>query len=92
MAGTKRAHVIVTGLVQGVFFRRQTFRHADLRKVRGWIRNCEDGSVEAAFEGEASAVEDMVVWCGSGAANAVVSNVQVEWQEPVGDVGFRIRP
>lgn len=88
----KRAHVTITGLVQGVFFRQQTLRQARLRAVLGWIRNCADGSVEAVFEGEDSAVEGIVAWCGCGPANAVVADVDVEWQMPAGEADFRIRP
>lgn len=82
----------VTGFVQGVFFRQQTSRQAGLRGVQGWIRNCDDGSVEAVFEGDDAAVEGLISWCGSGPANAVVKDIEVEWQEPVGDSDFRIRP
>ena len=61
-----RAHVLVSGKVQGVFYRDTTKKEADARGVRGWVRNLRDGRVEAVFEGDAAAVEEMVAWCRIG--------------------------
>ena len=86
-----RAHVIVTGYVQGVFFRHTTAQRARARSLTGWVRNMPDGRVEAVLEGEESDVRDMVDWCRSGPPHATVESVDVEWQPSLSDFsGFRI--
>jgi len=70
-----RVRVRIHGVVQGVYFRQSTRRQAQAAGVTGWVRNCSDGSVEAVFEGEASAVADVVAWCHQGPAAAYVSQV-----------------
>jgi acylphosphatase len=87
----KRARVVVTGVVQGVFFRTETRDRARSLSVAGWIRNVPDGTVEAAFEGDDERVDSMVEWCRRGPSGASVENVEVEWIEPEGEVGFSIR-
>ena len=72
-----RVHVRIHGVVQGVYFRQSTRRQAQAAGVTGWVRNCSDGSVEAVFEGPASAVTDVVAWCHQGPAAAFVSLVDV---------------
>ena len=64
----KRAHVVVHGAVQGVFFRVETRDRARSLGVGGWVRNTADGSVEAVFEGDDERVESMVAWCSRGPA------------------------
>lgn len=85
-----RKRVVVTGHVQGVFFRDSCRREAESRRVHGWVRNNDDGSVEAAFEGD-DEVEQMVAWMRHGPADARVENVDVQTEEPEGLPGFRIR-
>ncbi len=75
-----RAHVYVTGKVQGVFFRQNTKRQAQSRGVYGWVRNLEDGRVEAVFEGEEEAVKAVVEFCRVGPKTAQVSDVAVTWE------------
>ena len=58
-----RAHVYIRGRVQGVFFRASTRDKALAFNVQGWVKNCFDGRVEAAFEGEKDAIDAMVCWC-----------------------------
>jgi len=87
-----RAHVWVTGRVQGVFFRQETARAAGAQGVRGWVRNMPDGRVEAVFEGRPAAVQAMVGWVGEGSPWAAVENVEVGWEDPQGEDRFRIRP
>jgi len=60
VAAKVRAHVLVSGKVQGVFFRQNTRRKAKARGVTGWVRNTIDGNVEAVFEGEEQAVNELV--------------------------------
>jgi len=86
----KRAHVVVRGAVQGVFFRVETRDRARSLGLAGWVRNAPDGSVEAAFEGDDDRVDSMVEWCRHGPAGAVVEDVEVTWSEPEGEVGFSI--
>ncbi len=87
----KRALVVVSGVVQGVFFRTATRDRARSLGVAGWIRNVPDGRVEAAFEGDDERVDSMVEWCRRGPSGASVEQVEVEWVEPEGEVGFSIR-
>lgn len=93
MAGEEnaRAHVWISGRVQGVFFRAYTVDEAEARGVAGWVRNTPDGRVEAAFEGKRSAVEAMIAWCREGPPAARVSSVEVAWEEPKGERGFGTR-
>ena len=86
-----RVHVRIRGRVQGVFFRAEAQARAESLGVGGWIRNAEDGSVEAAFEGDEERVESMVDWCRRGPAGARVDEVEVEPEEPTGETGFHVR-
>ena len=87
-----RVRVIVTGRVQGVWFR-DTCREqaARARACSGFVRNRADGSVEAEFEGPEPAVERMIAWCRVGPARARVDGVEVERIATVGEPGFRVR-
>ena len=87
----KRAHVVVHGAVQGIFFRVETRDRARSLGVVGWVRNTVGGSVEAVFEGEDEHVESMVSWCSRGPSGARVDHVDVTWDEPQGDDDFSIR-
>ncbi|WP_232685770.1 acylphosphatase [Halobacterium zhouii] len=91
MADRTRAHVFVTGTVQGVYYRASTRDAARDRDVDGWVRNLDDGRVEAVFEGPQDAVEAMVEWCHDGSQAASVEDVSVEYDDPEGADGFRIR-
>lgn len=86
-----RAHVFVSGTVQGVYFRANTRDTATHKGVDGWVRNLDDGRVEAIFEGPSDAVEEMIEWCHSGSPAARVEDVDVEYGEPDGLDGFSIR-
>jgi acylphosphatase len=83
--------VVVSGHVQGVFFRDRTRREAHAHGVRGWVRNCADGTVEAWFEGPGEAVAQLVRWCRHGPRHATVYDVRVEDAEPAGCTRFEIR-
>jgi acylphosphatase len=87
----KRVHVRVHGYVQGVFFRSETHARARSLGLAGWVRNSPDGTVEAVFEGRSEAVESMVGWCERGPSGARVDDVDVSWEEPLGESGFAIR-
>jgi acylphosphatase len=86
-----RAHVIVTGRVQGVAFRADARWAAGRAGVSGWVRNRADGSVEAVVEGERAAVERMLAWFRQGSALARVDDVAVCWEPYRGEFpDFRI--
>jgi acylphosphatase len=87
-----RAHIFVSGRVQGVFFRVETRREANRRNVSGWVRNLSDRRVEAVFEGEKDNVERLIEFCRRGPQGARVNHVEVRWEHYSGEFrGFRIR-
>ncbi|MFW6003530.1 MAG: acylphosphatase [Halanaeroarchaeum sp.] len=92
MSGDRtRAHVYVTGTVQGVYYRATTRDEARSRGVDGWVKNLPDGRVEAVFEGDEDRVEAMVEWCYEGSPAATVDAIDVEFESPAGLEGFEIR-
>ncbi len=87
-----RAHVFISGKVQGVFFRSGTRSVAIELGIKGWVRNREDGMVEAVFEGEKEIIEEMIKWCRKGPEMADVSDVEVAWEEYTNEfTGFDVR-
>jgi acylphosphatase len=86
-----RARVRIQGRVQGVFFRAEARARAESLGLAGWIRNAEDGSVEAVFEGDEQRVRSMVDWCRRGPSGARVDDVEVEPEDPTGEAGFDVR-
>jgi acylphosphatase len=88
----KRAHVFISGSVQGVNFRYYTRQQANMLGLKGWVRNLIDGRVEAVFEGEESAVQRIVNWCHEGPRSARVYDVETYWEAPTDSfIGFDIR-
>ena len=88
----QRAHVLVSGRVQGVSFRWYAQHKAHDLGLTGWVRNLWDGRVEAVFEGEIETVRKMVGWCRAGPTSAQVDDVQVEYEASTGEFrGFHIR-
>jgi len=75
-----RAHIVISGYVQGVFFRAHTRDKALELGLKGWVRNRSDGTVEAVFEGEKDKVEEIIRWCHRGPSGARVSRVSVNWE------------
>jgi acylphosphatase len=88
---TVRRRVVVSGRVQGVFFRDACRHAARTERVTGWVTNRPDGQVEACFEGDADAVARLVAWCRQGPPGAHVTGVEVVDEEPRGGTGFVIR-
>jgi len=87
-----RAHVFISGRVQGVFFRDETRRLATRFHVTGWVRNTHDGRVEAVFEGEKEDVEKLVEFCKKGSPYAKVTNIEIVQEEFLGEFrDFTIR-
>lgn len=87
-----RRHVVVHGLVQGVFFRETTRRRAEEAGVAGWVRNRPDGALEAVFEGDPDTVAELLSFVEVGPRDARVDGVDVTAEEPEGLVGFAVRP
>lgn len=87
----QRKRVLVSGMVQGVFFRDTCRSEAQRAGVTGWVRNLDDGRVEAVFEGEPAAVERLVAWAHHGPPHASVRGVEVVDEEPEGLRRFEIR-
>lgn len=88
----KRAHLQISGRVQGVFFRAWTAESARRLGLAGWVRNRFDGSVEAVFEGPAGKVDEMVERCRRGPDHARVDSILDDYGEPVeGLSGFEVR-
>jgi len=86
-----RAHVYISGWVQGVFFRWNTKELANKLGLNGWVRNLADGRVEAVFEGDKIGVEQIIQWCRTGPPGASVSKIEVDWEHPRDEFkGFRI--
>lgn len=87
-----RAHVFVSGRVQGVFFRSETKLEAKRYGVNGWIKNLPDDRVEAVFEGEQENVKKLVEFCKLGPQGARVADVEVAWEHYTGEFeDFEIR-
>ena len=85
-----RAHVWISGRVQGVYFRAYAEDEAAYRKIAGWIRNGPDGRVEAVFEGSAAAVDAMIQWSRRGSPASRVTGVEVTWEPAQDDREFQI--
>lgn len=87
MSQVVRAHIIVTGLVQGVYYRATARQEARALGITGWVKNRPEGTVEAMAEGEKNKVEQFIEWCRQGPPDSQVSSVQVEWEDTMG--GYR---
>lgn len=83
-------HLKITGLVQGVIYRAEMRKMADLLGVRGWVRNTDDDAVEAHVVGEDDAVRDLITWCRKGPPMARVENVEITDAATEGQEGFTI--
>lgn len=83
--GNARAHVFVSGQVQGIFFRQSTKEKARENGVTGWVRNLPDGRVEAVFEGEEEAVKSLVNYCKRGPPGALIKDIDVEFEKFLGE-------
>jgi acylphosphatase len=88
----ENVHVVISGKVQGVWFRASTKQIAKQLGLTGWIRNTSDGCVEAVFEGEECLINKMIKWCHQGSPLSKVNNVEVKNQEPTNEFSdFSIR-
>jgi acylphosphatase len=80
-----RAHAIIAGRVQGVFFRMETKRAADRAGIVGWVKNKRGGNVEALFEGDEGSVKSVLEWCRKGPPLAYVKSVDVKFEDYKGE-------
>jgi acylphosphatase len=85
MSDSVRVHIFVSGRVQGVNFRAATRDQARQYMLHGWVRNLDDGRVEAVFEGARSAAHRLISWCHTGPSSAHVEHVTFTWEEPTGE-------
>lgn len=92
MADRKIVHAVISGTVQGVWFRAWTVQEAQARALDGWVRNRRDGAVEAVFAGPATQVDDMIRACHRGPDAARVADVRVEPHKEDPGRGFRTKP
>ena len=81
----ERAHIWVSGKVQGVWYRASTVEEARRLGLTGWVRNLPDGRVEIVAEGPREALEKLVAWCHEGPPLAVVDEVKVVWEPYIGE-------
>lgn len=86
-----RVRVVVSGRVQGVWYRQSCREEADAAGVRGWVRNRPDGTVEAVLEGTAEAVEQVLAWMRTGPPRAAVAALRATHEAPVGEAAFEVR-
>ena len=87
-----RAHVLISGRVQGVFFRDFTRRAAEEREILGWVMNTRDGRVEAVFEGEKEKIKDMIRWCHQGSPMSQVTGGSILVSLETSQSGIFISP
>ena len=80
-----RARVIVSGKVQGVYYRQNTMETAKAHGVTGWVRNLTDGRVEAVIEGDEHSVNKVIEWCKQGPPRAEVENVDAKFEVYTGE-------
>ena len=80
-----RLHIVIEGIVQGVFYRASTIEESSKLGLTGWVKNCPDGRVEAVFEGNTDKIEKILEWCKEGPPGAVVRNVETVWEQATGD-------
>ena len=86
-----RAHIVVKGRVQGVFYRASAKDEAEKLGISGWVKNRREGNVEILAEGGELVVKELIEWCKKGPPHAKVKEVNVEWDEYKGEFkGFSI--
>ena len=87
-----RVHLIITGRVQGVFFRASTVAQARCLGLTGWVANAPDGSVAVIAEGARARIDELTEWCRHGPSGAKVTNVEIRWEAPRNEfASFSIR-
>ncbi len=91
-AKKNRAHLFVSGRVQGVWYRGSTKQQADTLGLTGWVRNCKSGQVEIIVEGAAVAIDKLISWCRTGPSMARVTDIRIDFDDYRGEfAGFRVK-
>lgn len=86
-----QARLLITGKVQGVFYRASCQEVAQRLGLNGWVKNLSDGNVEALAQGEKEKIEKLIAWCKKGPSGAVVSNLDINWETVVKQItSFKI--
>ncbi len=85
MSELKRVKIVVSGVVQGVFFRSTAAERANIIGAVGWAKNMPDGTVEIAAEGSGKQLDELIEWCRRGPPLARVLSVDVKWEKPTGE-------
>ncbi len=87
-----RAHIFVSGRVQGVFYRETVRKKAEKLSITGWVKNLKDGRVEAVLEGEKENVQNLVNWAKRGPIWAKVKDLEILWEDHKAEFqGFEIK-
>ncbi len=81
----KKIHMVVSGRVQGVYYRYSTLRKASELGLTGWVRNLRDGRVEVLAEGDETLLAILAEWCRSGPPGALVTDLHTEWEDHTGE-------
>lgn len=76
----EQAHLVISGRVQGVFYRASCQEVAIMHGLKGWARNLITGEVEVIVQGERDKIEKLIEWCKKGPPGANVSNIKVKWE------------
>ena len=91
-AKKNRAHLFISGHVQGVWYRGSTKQQADNLELTGWVRNCKSGQVEIIVEGADVAIDKLISWCRTGPSMAQVTDVRIDFDDYRGEfAGFRVK-
>lgn len=86
-----RVHIFVSGIVQGVFYRKNTKQKAQLLGITGWVKNLSNGQVEVLAEGYKGKLEDLIKWLKKGPYLSRVDKLEINWKKYTGEFdGFRI--
>lgn len=89
----KQIYLIISGRVQGVFFRSYTEKKAIELGLKGWVKNADSGDVEILAQGKESGLNQLIQWCKTGPEHAKVDNIKIKWQAVSGNFnGFSILP
>ena len=75
----KKIHLLISGNVQGVFYRANTKKKAEEFGLTGWVKNTLDNEVEILAEGEEENLKRLIKWCCNGSENAIVEGIKIEW-------------
>jgi len=86
-----RVKLVIEGRVQGVCYRAFTQNQAIKLGLSGWVKNMQDGRVEAVLEGQRELIEQAMLACKSGPSGARVTDIDIVWGNPQGEEGFEIR-